>query len=92
MESKPKYRDVAERPVEIGPETGETSRPGGPKRRKVSRKSLLAAAVAIVIVWQLYHALVQGGKTSNAGARSHAPASVAAEVACGVQQWPRGGR
>ncbi len=83
MESKPKERVIVEHPVEIEAEATETGRPGGPKRRKVGWKSLLAVAVAIVIVWQLYHAFVQGGKNSNAGARNQGapgapPASSAA--------------
>src|SRR5260221_10316799 len=76
MEGKPKYRGVAERPVETRPETSETSRAGQagrPKKPKLNWKSLLAAAVAIVIVWQLYHAFISGGKTSNPGARGQAP-------------------
>ncbi|HEX4661299.1 MAG TPA: hypothetical protein VH307_28220 [Streptosporangiaceae bacterium] len=70
MESKPKERVIVEHPVEIETETTETSRP---KRRKAGWKSLLAVAIVIVIVWQLYHAFIQGGKTSNAGSRSQQP-------------------
>ena len=81
MESKPKYRDVAERPVETRPETSETSRAGqgGPKKSKLNWKSLLAAAIAVVIVWQLYHAFIAGGKGSNQGTRGQAqPATTGA--------------
>jgi hypothetical protein len=78
MESKPKYRDVAERPAQTRPEAIQTSgagKPGGPKKSKLSWKSILAAAVAIVIGWQLYHAFIAGGKSSNTGARNHGPAA-----------------
>jgi hypothetical protein len=74
MQSKPRYRDVAERPVEPRPETSEISRPDKPKKSKLNWKSLLAAAVAVVIVWQLYHAFIAGGK-SNTGARSQGPSA-----------------
>src|SRR5260221_13680415 len=65
MEGKPKYRGVAERPVETRPETSETSRAGQagrPKKPKLNWKSLLAAAVAIVIVRQLHHPFIGGGE------------------------------
>src|SRR5215472_18375353 len=78
MESKPKYRDVAERAAQTRPEAIQTSgagKPGGPKKSKLSWKSILAAAVAIVIGWQLYHAFIASGKSSNTGARSHGPAA-----------------
>src|SRR5260221_6148833 len=75
MQSKPKYRGAAERPVETRPEPSEPSRAGQtgrPKKSKLNWKSLLAAAVAVVIVWQLYHAFISG-KTSSSGARGQAP-------------------
>jgi hypothetical protein len=78
MESKPRYRDVAERPAETRPETSETSRagkPGGPKKSKLNWKSLLAAAVVAVILWQLYSAFISSGKSSSTGSRSHGPAA-----------------
>lgn len=84
MESKPRYRDVAERPAETRPETKQTSGPGKagkPKKSKLNWKSLLAAAVAVVIGWQLYHAFIAGGKASNPGARSHGPAATGAPTA-----------
>jgi hypothetical protein len=74
MESKPRYRDVAERPVETGLEASETSGAGGPRKRKLPWKPLLAAAIVIVIVWQLYHAFVSG-KTSSSGQRGQAPSA-----------------
>src|SRR5258708_11006958 len=70
MESKPKERVIVEHPVEIEAEATETSKP---KRRKAGWKSLLAVAIAIVIVWQLYHAFVQGGKSTNAASRAQQP-------------------
>lgn len=73
MESKPRYRDVAERPVERQEARPETSEAGRPRKPKFNWKALLAAAVAIVIVWQLYHAFIAGGKSSNSGARGQAP-------------------
>jgi hypothetical protein len=77
MQSKPRYRDVAERPAETRPEASEISKagaPGKPKKPKLNWKSLLAAAVVAVILWQLYSAFISGGKTSS-GARSHGPAT-----------------
>jgi hypothetical protein len=77
MQSKPRYRDVAERPAETRPEASEISKagtPGKPKKPKLNWKSLLAAAVVAVILWQLYSAFISGGKTSG-GARSQGPAT-----------------
>src|SRR5215469_5040878 len=76
MQSKPRYRDVAERPAETRPQGSEISKagtPGRPKKSKLNWKSLLAVAVVAVILWQLYNAFISGGKSS--GARSHGPAA-----------------
>src|SRR5258708_19157796 len=58
MESKPKERVIVEHPVEIEAEATETGRPGGPKRRKVGWKSLLAAAGTIPASCSLSHPAV----------------------------------
>src|SRR5258708_10747562 len=78
-EGTPKKRG-AERPPqttpetrpETSPETRQTSRAGQagkPGKPKLNWKTLLAPAIAVVIVWQLYHAFIAGGESSNHGQR-----------------------
>jgi hypothetical protein len=82
MESKPIDKAAAERRAEDldtapAERTAETGEPTPPKRKKVSWKSLLAVAVALVIVWQLFHVLHQGGgkKSASSSPASTAPAT-----------------
>jgi hypothetical protein len=80
MESKPIDKATAERsaedlanaPAERPGEAGETIRP---KRKKVTWKSVLAVVVALVVVWQLFHVLHQGGgkKTASSSPATAAP-------------------
>ena len=94
MEGKPKYR-VAERPPqttpetrpETSPETRQTSRAGQagkPGKPKLNWKTLLAAAIAVVIVWQLYHAFIAGGKASNQGTRGQPQATTGAPTSAPI--------
>jgi hypothetical protein len=73
MESKPIDKAAAERTREDldkapAERMAEAGGPSPPKRKKVSWKSILAAGVALVIVWQLFHVLHQNGGKKSASA------------------------
>jgi|HubBroStandDraft_1064217.scaffolds.fasta_scaffold08229_5 hypothetical protein len=71
MEGKLKDGAAPERPVESNDYSGTTRDNSGTKRKKFGWKSMLAVAVALLIVWQLYHVLTQGnGKTTASGKHS----------------------
>src|SRR5260370_20394268 len=87
--AEPPPQTTPETRPETSPETRQTSRAGQagkPGKPKLNWKTLLAAAIAVVIVWQLYHAFIAGGKASHQGTRGQPHATTGAPTPAPLPQ------
>src|SRR5260370_17869600 len=89
--AEPPPQTTPETRPETSPETRQTSRAGQagkPGKPKLNWKTLLAAAIAVVIFWQLYHAFIACGEAPNHGPAGQPQATHRAPSSTPLPQRP----